>query len=464
MIRGDINMETSYNDFSNKFHRDLTLKVVSGITTKEAKRYYLSEDYETYFIEYTGNPAEKLQSMDFAHILFLNIFFAVLFVEEARLSEVLRQVPEIVTVERRFPYTLFNIEENKEVADVQAIEKGDIPLDGEGVIVGIIGTGIDYLNPRFMDKNGNTRIISIWDQGLNEGKTPKTFLHGLEYTREDINRAIEAQNLGKNPYDIVKQKDEVGNGTAIAAIIGGSKLKDSDKVTSIADNCEFIIVKLKEASNINIKHWGLENYKGIVYDSSDVSSAVRYLYQYQQKLNKPIVIYITVGANFGAHDGGTIIEKYINFITEQRALSVVTSTGNQGGSPVCFKYNFSVDEREKVIDIKVDNKQENLFFSAYYALNDNISMGIISPQGETVDKIPLKQVDGEEVTITLGKTSIYVQYFYDTRGAGVVRLDFVIKNAEGGVWKLKIINENSIRGFFNIWLQQKSFLLGKQVL
>lgn len=153
------------------------------------------------------------------------------------------------------------------------------------------------------------------------------------------------------------------------------------------------IIKLKEASNINKKHWGLESYEGLVYDSSDVSSAIRYLYQFQQKVNKPVVIYLTVGANFGPHDDSTIIERYINFITEQRALSVVTSTGNQGGSPICFKYNFSVDEREKVVDIQVDNNQKNLFFSAYYALKDKISLGLTSPKGEVVNNILFNNSD-----------------------------------------------------------------------
>lgn len=42
-------------------------------------------------------------------------------------------------------------------------------LRGEGVIVGIIDTGIDYENPLFRNADGSTRIGVIWDQTM-QGK------------------------------------------------------------------------------------------------------------------------------------------------------------------------------------------------------------------------------------------------------------------------------------------------------
>ena len=86
---------------------------------------------------------------------------------------------------------------------------------------------------------------------------PKSFFLGTEYTRADINRAIEAKNKGNNPYDIVNHIDEVGYGTSIATIIGGRSLGDKDEIVGFAPNCEFIIVKLKEACCENLAHWGV---------------------------------------------------------------------------------------------------------------------------------------------------------------------------------------------------------------
>ena len=63
------------------------------------------------------------------------------------------------------------------------------------MIVGIIDTGIDYLNPEFTDSNGKTRILKIWDQSLKTDKYPKDMFYGTEYSEEEINQAIELNNI-----------------------------------------------------------------------------------------------------------------------------------------------------------------------------------------------------------------------------------------------------------------------------
>lgn len=430
------------------------------LTSEEASKYYLDENYETYLVEYTGDFIKRINSIDYAKAFFPGVFFAILFVKRGMLSRLLKEFPEIVNIERSFPYTPFNISESNELPDLNALNKGATTLNGNGVVVGIIGTGIDFLNPRFMDENDNSRIISIWDQSINEGPIPDGFIHGTEYTRDTINKAIAANTSGKNPYDIVKHRDELGNGTAIANIIGGKKLGAVDEIEGIAPKCEFIIVKLKESRKINREHWGIENYKGLVYDNVDIGAAGRYIAEMQQKVNKPTVIYVTGGTNLGAHDGSTVGERLANFLTQGTMLSGVISTGNQGGSPICYKSTFTLDEKEKVVEIDVDENQKNLFLILYYYEPDIISVGITSPGGETLSKIPLNPINGEEFSFTLGESTVYVQYFLEAKQAGKQRINFIIKNAQAGIWKINIIKEDVIRGELNIWLQQKEFSVG----
>ena len=76
----------------------------------------------------------------------------------------------------------------------------------------LTGEGIDYTNPVFRDANGQSRILAIWDQTIQEGSPPEGFLYGTEYTREDINRALAAQD----PYSVVPSRDEIGHGSAMA--------------------------------------------------------------------------------------------------------------------------------------------------------------------------------------------------------------------------------------------------------
>lgn len=429
-------------------------------SVKQGENLYFSEDYETYFIEYVGDFERKVNAINYARVFPINAFFAVLFVKEGRLSELLREFPEITNTERSFPYTLLNLEDSNEAPNLAAISKGNIPLDGSGVVVGIIGKGIDYLNPRFMNEDGSTRIISIWDQSISTGPIPENFFHGTEYTREEINRAIQAQRMGQNPYDIVNHMDENGYSTAIANIIGGRKQDENDSIVSIAPKCEFIVIKLKESRMVNKVHWGLEDYDGLVFDSVDIAASGRYLNQMQQKVNKPLVMFLSIGTNLGAHDGSTLGERYVDFFAQGRTFSVVTSTGNQGGSPICLKLTLSDDELEKEVLINVDENQKNIFFSIYYSIPNKVSIGITSPTGETITRVPIEPINGEEVTVNLGETSIFVHYFLEGRITGTQEFNFVMKNVIGGVWKIKIRKRYSIHGTVNIWMQQKEFSVG----
>lgn len=69
-----------------------------------------------------------------------------------------------------------------------------LELSGEGVLVGIIDTGINYLDPIFRNLDGSTRIRRIWDQEEQSGTAPREIGYGSEYTREQINLAIQSEN------------------------------------------------------------------------------------------------------------------------------------------------------------------------------------------------------------------------------------------------------------------------------
>ena len=45
-------------------------------------------------------------------------------------------------------------------------------LQGNGIMVGILDTGVDYRNPLFRNIDGSTRIAGIWDQTIQDGALP----------------------------------------------------------------------------------------------------------------------------------------------------------------------------------------------------------------------------------------------------------------------------------------------------
>lgn len=94
----------------------------------------------------------------------------------------------------------------------------ELDLKGQGVLIGIVDTGIDYTHKAFLNVDGTTKIVSIWDQTIQSGNPPKAFLYGTEYYREQTNVAL--QNT--DPQTIVPSVDEIGHGTFLARITAGN--------------------------------------------------------------------------------------------------------------------------------------------------------------------------------------------------------------------------------------------------
>ena len=77
-----------------------------------------------------------------------------------------------------------------------AVQQGQPALPrgytGEGVIVGIIDSGIDFrhLDFRRADDPRQSRILAIWDQTVDNSTPPSGFDYGSEWTRAQIEAAL----------------------------------------------------------------------------------------------------------------------------------------------------------------------------------------------------------------------------------------------------------------------------------
>ena len=125
-------------------------------------------------------------------------------------------------------YKYSNIPKCYTILDQSALEASGITrvqmqrnlqLFGEGILIGFLDTGIQYENDAFRNTDGSSRIVAIWDQSINTGPHPEGFIYGTEYTKADIDFALQQEN----PREFVPQRDEIGHGTMLAAIAAGSE-------------------------------------------------------------------------------------------------------------------------------------------------------------------------------------------------------------------------------------------------
>ena len=163
------------------------------------------------------------------------------------------------------------------------------------------------MDDAFRFSDGTTKILSIWDQTIQEGEAPEGYSYGTQYSSEDINRALESDS----PYTIVPSRDENGHGTMMAKL-----------AIAAAPNAKIVMVKLKEAKQ-NLKDFYIIREGALAYSETDMLLAAKYLDSFAIEYRRPIVICIGLGTNMGDHSGHSVLDMYLNQIAEKRSRAVL---------------------------------------------------------------------------------------------------------------------------------------------
>lgn len=411
---------------------------------------YMSEEFNNYIVEYSGDIGKAIQGKDYACVFILDENYAVISVKSGEEERLLREVAEIVYLERTTFYTLNDISPLETSNIYKFHENPFLNLRGNGVLVGMVDTGIDYLNLSFTYEDNATKIVSIWDQTINIDSNVQ---YGTEYSREKINEAIKAKKDGKDPYTIVPSRDEVGHGTNMASIIAGR-----NNYIGAAPDSELVMVKLKPAKRSTLQKEGVVNVDFPIYNSTDVILGIRYLINVAKSLKKPMVIYIPVGTNMGGHDGNSILERYIDEISKTRGIAVVTSTGNSGDSSTHASGKIKTVGDIETIELKVDDSERNLTFEVWCNKPDKISIGLVSPSGEVIEKIPAKLKETEKIQFVFEGSSVNVTYYFPEESSGDELILVKIENIRGGIWLIRLIGDIIVDGTYNIWIPQRPII------
>ena len=425
------------------------------------KNFFNNENYINFVVAYDGNIQEEIDNISDASIFFIDDSFAIISVKSQNYKEIIESIKSIVYIELNGIYTL----SESPVEDSKAPifhRNPSLNLRGSGVVVAIVDTGIDYLNKEFMKEDETTRILRIWDQTIDSGNTPDGFISGSEYTEEDINKAILAQKQGQNPYDIVPSRDNYGHGTKIAGIVGARGM--NREIVGVAPDCEFVIIKLQEASKEYVDFYYAKGDKP-KYRNTDIIMALKYLYELSFTLNKPMIIYLPLGSNLGDHAGASILERYVDTkISGRNSLFVVTSTGNQGNTDTHTSGEIKSNGDSQIIELNCGKEQKGLVLQIYAQRPSKIKLGILSPSGERFENTNPRKTKHILINDAPIWKFIYegttVQVTYDSPDEFTGDDKFVIK-MEGiteGVWRFILTGNNIVDGKYYAWILQRELL------
>ena len=419
---------------------------------------YLSEDYITLYVQYDRNLIDELKDIDYACAYQINPLIYIVSVHTDNYVDFLNRFRNILEIDVSYPYTLTAIQPVNAANITKFHGEGFLNLTGENTIATIIDTGIDYLNPQFQNDDGTTRIAAIWDQTIQSNPTTNNVpFFGTVYTREDINKAILASSEGRNPYDIVPSRDEVGHGTNMAGLVGAKGLNG---VIGGAPKCEFLIIKLKEAKTSNLRLVGINNRKNLlIYEGLDIYLAVHFATQFNLTSRTPMSVLLPLGTNWGGHEGLSSIEQDIDFFSSRRGLAFVTNTGNQGASLIHVDGRFLESKTLQVVEFIVGENEDNLVLMLWIKRPDKISISIISPSGEIVEpspSIPLHQF--EVANLVLENSIISILFTPAEFATGNESIYITIRNPKPGLWQLRLRGDYIVHGVYNMWLPQRPLI------
>lgn len=331
-------------------------------------------------------------------------------------------------------------------------------LRGQGVIIAIIDTGIDYRNPAFLDANGESRILAIWDQTLQEGTAPEGLYFGSEYSREDINIALNSEN----PLEVVPVTDPLRHGTIMAGIAAGSMVAGGSVYLGAAPEADIVIVKLKESKQYLREYYFVPD--GVAaYEESDIMLGIAYANRFAEDFRRPVVICLGVGTNMGDHAGNSFLGRYMNDVALQRSRAIVVCGGNEGIANHHYTWQFPMREEEQVayqdVEIRVGEGERGFLMEFWGSVPDIFNISVRSPGGETIPPLRLGVEQQNTYRFIFEDTIVTIQSVLVEAGAGEEFVRFRFQAPTPGIWTIRVTTlGESHNGVFHMWLPITQFL------
>lgn len=345
---------------------------------------------------------------------------------------------------------------------ITQVQRAPLNLTGRDVIIVYIGSGIDYQNEAFRDALGNTRILSIWDQTIQEGTPPQGFLFGTEYTSEDINRALQAPD----PLTVVPTRDELGHGTTMMGLAAGRR-GGANSFTGAAPDAKIAVVKLKQCKQY------LRDYYMIPQDvpafaEQDIMLAVEYADSLSDELDRPVVICLGLGTNLGAHSGNSPLSLYLNSVAVKRSRAIVVAGGDEGNASHHYSAmlrrgtdaaNLNGLENYRDVEVRVGADNRGFIMEFWGSTPDIYNVTIRTPGGETVP--PQRLGIGQSITYDFiyERSEVTVSSILVEPVTGEELIVFRIQEPTEGIWNFRISANGKVHnGVFHMWLPIRQFL------
>ena len=204
--------------------------------------------------------------------------------------------------------------------------------NGSGVLVGVADTGLDVTHPEMQDESGKTRVAWMLDLSLKPvGKFPDLEakyqvtddagnVSGAVLSSVEINTLLDQIRAGsctETPTTACAPRDTVGHGTHVTGIAASTGV--SGKYPGVAPSANIVAVRATRGVSDGIQE-------------DDIVRAAQFIFDRADFEKKPVVVNLSVGSDFGPHDGTLLWEQTLASYVGANfpGRSIVAAAGNSG--------------------------------------------------------------------------------------------------------------------------------------
>ena len=436
-------------DNSNRNQKiEPSLRAAMQATTEELEK---SGDLATGFSEtenlweviilYSGTTESLQQTFPNYRITFLLNNYAILLLPEEAI-DTLADSPQVIYIER--PRRLF-FEDLPGIRSscITAIQEAPLSLTGKGVLLSVIDSGIDYMHPDFQNADGSTRILALWDQTIPPDSSknflpPPGYTLGVLFTENQINAAIAAPTVQERAA-FCPSFDSSGHGTHVTGIAAGNgRVQIANR--GVAYEASLLIIKLGAP--------GPMGFPSTTQLMQAVDFSVRYAIDHQL----PLSINLSFGNTYGSHSGTSLLETYLDSVSDLGRICIVTGSGNEGNNGGHAGGRI-LSNTSKSLEFVVGDYERNLSIQVWKNYWDEIRIQLLPPFSQAPIQIPDAPgswrfaVGDTELLIYYGEPSPYSLY-------QELYIDFISSRTYivSGVWTFLITAQNITDGIYDLWM------------
>ena len=359
----------------------------------------------------------------------------------------------------RYPYnsvpkcfTLIDVEAMEQAGILAVQNYPTLSLQGSGVLIGFVDTGIDYQNPIFRNLDGSSRVVGLWDQTIQEGAPPNGFSYGTEYRKVQIDEALRSDT----PLSVVPSVDTNGHGTFLISLAAGG-VNEENQFIGAAPDAGIAVVKLKPAKQY-LKDFYLIGTEAPCYQENDIMLGISYLNQLAEELNLPLVICIALGTNFGSHAASSPLTNLLEVYGNIANRAVVIGGGNEANQRHHFLGQIESVNQTQQVEVRVGENVNGFCMELWCDALNLLTVSITSPSGEQTYRFPIRSERTDSYTFVLERTTVTVDYkvFVERLNAELIFFRFI--SPTPGIWKVNVEAIQVQEGEYHLWLPVTEFL------